>query len=51
MCAMGIFDGNPVQQQLRDLNAAATQIAVNYDRGIIPFGQQALGIEPPASMI
>ncbi len=51
MGAMGIFDGNPVQQQLRDLNAAATQIAVNYDRGMIPFGQQALGIEPPASMI
>lgn len=51
MGAMGIFDGNPVQQQFRDLNAAATQIAVNYDRSMIPFGQQALGIEPPASMI
>ncbi len=51
MGAMGIFDGNPVQRQLRDLNAAAMQIAVNYDRGMLPFGQQALGLEPPASMI
>ena len=51
MGAMGIFNGNPVQRQCRDLNAAATQIAVNYDRGMIPFGQKALGIEPPATMI
>ena len=47
MGAMGIFNGNPVQRQLRDLNAAAMQIAVNYDRGMLPFGQQALGFEPP----
>lgn len=47
MGAMGIFDGNPVQRYMRDLNAASTQIAVNYDRGMIPFGQQALGLEPP----
>jgi 3-hydroxy-9,10-secoandrosta-1,3,5(10)-triene-9,17-dione monooxygenase len=51
MGAMGIFNGNPVQRQCRDLNAAATQIAANYDRGMIPFGQKALGIEPPATMI
>lgn len=51
MGAMGIFSGNPVQRQCRDLNAAAMQIAVNYDRGMIPFGQKALGIEPPATMI
>jgi 3-hydroxy-9,10-secoandrosta-1,3,5(10)-triene-9,17-dione monooxygenase len=51
MGAMGIFNGNPVQRQCRDLNAAAMQIAVNYDRGMISFGQKALGIEPPAKMI
>lgn len=51
MGAMGIFNDNPVQRQLRDLNAAAMQIAVNYDRGMTPFGQQALGLEPPATMI
>ncbi len=51
MGAMGIFNGNPVQRQFRDLNAAAMQIAVNYDRGMIPFGQKALGIEPATTMI
>ncbi len=51
MGAMGIFDGNPVQRYVRDLNAAATQIAVNYDRGMIPFGQWALGLSPPTSPI
>jgi len=51
MGAMGIFDGNPVQRYMRDLNAAVTQIAVNYDRGLIPFGQKALGLEPPVSPI
>ena len=51
MGAMGIFNGNPVQRQCQDLNAAAMQIAVNYDRGMIPFGQKALGLEPPTSMI
>ncbi|MDA0369624.1 MAG: acyl-CoA dehydrogenase family protein [Proteobacteria bacterium] len=51
MGAMGLFDGNPVHRHLRDLNAAAAQIAVNYDRGMIPFGQKALGIEPTPSMI
>jgi len=47
MGAMGIQDANPAQRYFRDLNAAATQIAVNYDRNMAPFGRHALGLEVP----
>lgn len=48
MGAMGIYDDNPVQRFFRDLNAAATQIAVNYDRNMAPFGRHALGLAVPS---
>jgi hypothetical protein len=35
-----------VQRYWHDLNAAATQIAVNYDRNLVPYGRLALGLEP-----
>lgn len=44
MGALGIFDENPVQRHFRDVNAMATQIAVNYDRNMTPFGRWELGI-------
>ena len=47
MGAMGLQDANPAQRYFRDLNAAATQIAVNYDRNMAPFGRHALGLEVP----
>lgn len=47
MGASGLYDANPVQRFFRDLNAAATQIAVNYDRNMQPFGRHALGLEVP----
>jgi 3-hydroxy-9,10-secoandrosta-1,3,5(10)-triene-9,17-dione monooxygenase len=46
MGALGVFDSNPVQRYWHDLNAAATQIAVNYDRNLVPYGRLALGLEP-----
>jgi len=46
MGALGMFDSNPVQRYWRDLNAAATQIAVNYDRNLVPYGRLALGLDP-----
>ncbi len=50
MGAMGIQDANPAQRYFRDLNAAATQIAVNYDRNMAPFGRHALGLEVPKGL-
>ena len=44
MGALGIFDENPVQRHFRDLNAMATQIAVNYDRNMTTFGRWELGL-------
>ncbi len=44
MGAMGIFDDNPVQRHFRDVNALSTQIAVNYDRNMTPFGRWELGL-------
>ena len=44
MGALGIFDENPVQRHFRDVNAMATQIAVNYDRNMTTFGRWELGL-------
>ena len=44
MGALGIFDENPVQRHFRDVNAMATQIAVNFDRNMTPFGRWELGL-------
>ena len=56
MGAMGIFDDNPVQRHYRDITAMATQVAVNWDRNMNPFGAHELGVltgpsgldQPPA---
>lgn len=45
MGALGIFESNPVQLFYRDLKAAATQIALNLDRNMMPAGRQLLGLE------
>lgn len=44
MGAIGLSDTNPVQRHYRDVTAMATQIAVNWDRGMMPFGRAALGL-------
>lgn len=44
MGAMGIFDSNPVQRHLRDVNGMATQIGINWDRNMLPYGKWALGL-------
>ena len=44
MGAMGLADSNPVQRHYRDVTAMATQIAVNWDRGMAPYGRMALGL-------
>jgi len=44
MGAVGLADSNPVQRHYRDVTAMATQIAVNWDRGMMPFGRLALGL-------
>lgn len=44
MGANGLFESNPVHAFHQDLRAAACQIAVNFDRNMAPFGQQALGL-------
>jgi len=41
---MGIFDGNPVQRNHRDVMAMATQIGVNWDRNMLSYGKWALGL-------
>lgn len=45
MGALGIFENNPVQLFYRDLKAAATQIALNNDRNMVPAGRQLLGLD------
>jgi 3-hydroxy-9,10-secoandrosta-1,3,5(10)-triene-9,17-dione monooxygenase len=44
MGAMGLYDDNPVQRHYRDITAMGTQIAVNWDRNITPFGKNELGL-------
>ncbi len=44
MGAMGIFDGNPVQRHHRDVMGIATQIGINWDRNMMPYGKWALGL-------
>ncbi len=44
MGAMGIFDGNPVQRHHRDVLGMATQIGINWDRNMLPYGKWALGL-------
>ena len=44
MGAMGLYDDNPVQRHYRDLTAMGTQIAVNWDRNVTPFGKYELGL-------
>ena len=44
MGAMGLYDDNPVQRHYRDLTAMGTQIAVNWDRNVTPFGKHELGL-------
>jgi 3-hydroxy-9,10-secoandrosta-1,3,5(10)-triene-9,17-dione monooxygenase len=44
MGAMGLFDNNPVQRHYRDMTTMATQVAVNWDRGMNPFGAHQLGV-------
>jgi len=46
MGAMGLYDDNPVQRHYRDITAMGTQIAVNWDRNITPFGKNELGLGP-----
>ena len=43
---MGLYDDNPVQRHYRDITAMGTQIAVNWDRNITPFGKHELGLGP-----
>ncbi len=44
MGAMGIFDDNPVQRHHRDVMGMATQIGINWDRNMLPYGKWALGL-------
>lgn len=48
MGAMGLYDDNPVQRHYRDLSAMGTQIAVNWDRNVTPFGKSELGLDAEA---
>lgn len=45
MGAMGLYDDNPVQRHYRDISAMGTQIAVNWDRNVTPFGKSELGLD------
>ncbi|MSO66032.1 MAG: acyl-CoA dehydrogenase [Alphaproteobacteria bacterium] len=49
MGALGVFDDNPVQRAYRDLHVMSTQIGVNWDVNITPFGKWTLGlaVTPP----
>ncbi len=49
MGAMGLYDDNPVQRHYRDLTAMGTQIAVNWDRNVTPFGKSELGLGTDAA--
>jgi len=44
MGAMGLYDDNPVQRHFRDITAMGTQIAVNWDRNVTPYGKSELGM-------
>lgn len=44
MGANGLFESNPVHTFYQDLRAAACQIAVNFDRNMVPHGQSSLGL-------
>lgn len=48
MGASGIYDTNVVQRHFRDLHAMATQIGVNWDLNMLPYGRWALGLSPNA---
>ena len=48
MGAMGLYDDNPVQRHYRDISAMGTQIAVNWDRNVTPFGKSELGLDAEA---
>ena len=44
MGAVGLSDENPVQRHFRDVSAMATQIGVNWDRHMEPYGKWLLGV-------
>jgi 3-hydroxy-9,10-secoandrosta-1,3,5(10)-triene-9,17-dione monooxygenase len=44
--AAGIYLSHPFQRRVRDMNAAATQIQVNFDINGAEFGRVELGLEP-----
>ena len=44
MGAIGISDENTVQRHFRDVSAMATQIGVNWDRHMEPYGCWMLGV-------
>lgn len=44
MGAVGIFDTNPVQRFLRDMNVMQTQLALNWDIHMLNFGRRQLGL-------
>jgi 3-hydroxy-9,10-secoandrosta-1,3,5(10)-triene-9,17-dione monooxygenase len=44
MGAVGIYDTNPVQRFARDILVAQTQLAVNWDQNLLPFGRRELGL-------
>lgn len=44
MGAIGISDENTVQRHFRDISAMATQIGVNWDRHMEPYGCWMLGV-------
>jgi 3-hydroxy-9,10-secoandrosta-1,3,5(10)-triene-9,17-dione monooxygenase len=50
MGALGVFESNPVHAFQQDLKAAASQIALNFERNMIPYGRLALGLEAKPSM-
>jgi 3-hydroxy-9,10-secoandrosta-1,3,5(10)-triene-9,17-dione monooxygenase len=45
MGAFGVFSGNPVHAPHQDLRAAASQIALDFDRNMTAYGRVVLGLE------
>ena len=44
--ARGTHLGNPVQRAWRDINVAARHVGLSWDINRLPFGRDALGLEP-----
>jgi len=44
MGAIGIYNTNPVQRHWRDISVMGSQMGVNWDLNMIPFGKWVLGL-------